>query len=271
MTIGQKEGDSLFHGQDLCSGPPAAGRWLEAHHRAKLPERRAFCQRLAALRPSSVLDVGCGTGLWFDELNRVLPDDCEFIGMDSNESSLVEARERAGDWSRRSSFHQVDLNLAPGDLPEADLTLLFNVSSYVDRLDELLVPLALRPGCLAVRQYDGAGMRFGPMSPDDRVLIQASLREAMNERGFRHYDLDRLYATIGRAPFTHREVSFESFVRTHPFPEGFADYFAGTMSWLSEYLSGPARERLHSWWSARREDPGLATYFVEVDLCAILG
>jgi SAM-dependent methyltransferase len=257
--------------EDLSSLPGAASAWLEAHHRAKLPERRAFCQRLAALRPSSVLDLGCGTGLWLDELNKVLPQDCEFIGMDSKESSLAEATERAKRWSRRSSFQQVDLNATPLTLPHADLTLLFNVSSYLRRLDHLIVTLARRPGNVVIRQYDGAAMRFGPMSVDDRVLIETSLRHSMRKYPeYWHYDLDRLYTAIEQAPFTRRKFSLEVFTRSSPFPDQFADYLSGTMSWILESLSDPARNCLQSWWASRQRDPSLPTYFIEVDLCAML-
>lgn len=257
--------------QTLNDLPPAGGKWLEAHHRAKLPERRAFCQRLAALQPSRVLDVGCGTGLWLDLLNELLPPDCEFIGLDYSEASIAEASQRAETWSRQASFKRVDLNAPPFTLPDADLTLMFNVSSYIGQLDPLLDTLARRPGHVVIRQYDGGGMRFGPMSLDDRVLIESSLRVAMTESlEFRHYDLDRLYAGIERAPFTQRDLSFALFEGSSPFPDEFADYFTGTMSWMLDCLPAPAGECLQSWWTARKRDPGLPTYFTEVDLCAIL-
>jgi hypothetical protein len=156
-------------------------------------------------------------------------------------------------------------------LPQADLTMLFNVSSYVDDLDEMFRCLSLRPGHLAVRQYDGAALRFGPMDPEDRALIEESHRQAVKERcEFRHYDLDRLYATIERAPFAQRDISFELFARSNPFPEDCLDYLAGTMWWMFSYLSDDATERLDSWWSDRQLDPTLPIYFTEVDLCAIL-
>ncbi len=251
--------------------PPAGSGWLDAHHRAKLPERRAYCRRLAALHPSRILDVGCATGLWLDELDALLPEDCEFIGMDCDESALAEAAHRAKGWSRRSSFRQVDLNAPSLALPEADLTLLFNVSSYIASLDPLLDLLASRPGHVAVRQYDGATLRFGPMVPEDRAIIEASHRiEVRKHCDLRHYDLDRLYATIERAPFTCRDISFELFSRSSPFPREFADYLSGTMWWTLNYLSDSAGRLLRSWWEDRQLDPTLPTYFAEVDLCAIL-
>lgn len=262
---------SLFDLRDPATLPPVGSEWLAAHHRAKLPERRAFCQLLAAFKPSRVLDIGCATGLWLDELDKCLPGNCDFIGLDSDEAALAEARERASAWSRPSSFRHHDLNQPSTDLPKADLTLLANVSPYVDRLDHLLELLARRGGYVAIRQYDGRTLRFGPMAEDDRVVIEASLHDGSDQRGgFSHYDLDRLYEAVGRAPFREQNISFELFSRCAPFPAEVAHYFAGTVWWTQKYLSDEASERLENWWSQRQQDPLLPTYFTEVDLCAVL-
>ena len=262
----------MFDLHDPATLPPVGSEWLVAHHRAKLPERRAFCARLAALKPSRVLDVGCATGLWLDELDKLLPDDCEFIGLDSDKVALAEAKQRASAWSRLASFRYHDLNQPQNDLPEADLTLLFNVSLYVDRLDHLLERLAHRDGYVAIRQYDGGTLRFGPLAEDDRATIETSLHGATDlQDEFRHYDLDRLFDAITRAPFRQRDISFELFFRSTPFPAEFTHYLAGTMWWMRKYLSDEAGERLEGWWGERRRNPSLPSYFTEVDLCALLG
>lgn len=256
---------------DPSMRPPAGSGWLDAHHRAKLSERRAFCQRLTALRPSRVLDLGCATGLWLEELNEVLPGDCEFIGMDSDEAALAKAAQRAEDWSRSHTFLPIDLNAPELSLPDADLTLLFNVSSYVADLDQLLELVAQGSGHVVVRQYDGAALRFGPMDPNDRAIIEAAMRAAMAESSeLRHYDLDRLYAAIERGPFTKREFSFELYERTSPLPDDFEDYLAGTVWWIQKHLSGPAGKLLRAWWDERKAEPTCPTYFTEVDLIAML-
>lgn len=251
--------------------PLTSSAWLAAHHRAKLPERRAFSHRLARLRPTRVLDLGCATGLWLDVLDEVLPSGCEFIGIDDDAEALAEAQARAARWSRPATFEQVDLEIAAADLPEADLTLVFNLAAYLHGLDDLFEVLASRPGHVAVRQYDGAALRFGPIDSEDRAIIDESLRTAVLRSGqFRHYGLDRMYAAVERAPFRMRDISFELFARTSPFPPEFADYYAGMLDWTLDYLSEAAAERLRAWWNARRANPGLPTYFVEFDLTAVV-
>jgi SAM-dependent methyltransferase len=236
-----------------------------------LPERRAFSRRLAGLEPSRVLDLGCATGLWLDELDKVLPGECEFIGLDSDQEALAEAIQRAQAWARPASFEKVDLETLGPELPEADLTLLFNLSPYLSSLDELLLCLAARPGHVAIRQYDGAALRFGPMPTEDRAMIEESLRAAVLRSGqFRHYDLDRVFAAIERAPFRTRDVSFELFARTSPFPPEFGDYYASMLDWTLGYLSEAAAERLRSWQAERNANPKLPAYFLEFDLTAVL-
>lgn len=254
------------------SGRPLAGTaWLETHHRAKLSARRAFCQRLAQLNPTRVVDLGCATGLWLEELNKVLPTACEFVGLDSDEAALDEAIRRAHSWSRPTTFRHGDIDAPDADVPEADLTLLFSLSPYLGRLGHLLSTLADRSGSVAVRQYDGALIRFGPMSSEDRSLIEMSLQASVAPSGqFRHYDLDRVLSAIRAAGFEHHEIGFELFERTAPFSPEVAAYLEATVDWTLKHISEVARKRLQAWWSARDGDLGIPTYVVEVELAALV-
>lgn len=256
------------------SGRPLAGAdWLEAHHRAKLAERQAFAHRLAELAPASVLDVGCGTGLWLQELHQVLPPRCRLIGIDSDAGAVAAARARAASWPREVEFLHREVHALGAGLPASDLTLLFNVSGYLDdsTLDGLLRGCAERGGRIAVRQYDGSSLRFGPMDGAMRNTIDGSLYAAVAHSGdFRHYDMDRLVEALHRAPFKRREIGFELFSRSAPFPDEFVDYLDGTIAWTREYISDDARLMLDDWWAPRQSGLVTSTYFTEVDLVAVL-
>ena len=54
--------------------------WLEAHHEAKLTEHRRFGETFARYEPSRVVDIGCGTGLRLDLLDKLIPPSCESWG-----------------------------------------------------------------------------------------------------------------------------------------------------------------------------------------------
>lgn len=249
--------------------PLADGVWLEAHHRAKLPEREAFARRLAAMRPRRVVDLGCATGLWLELLNEVLPTDCVFVGIDGDDEALASAAARSAAWRREVSFLKLDLETDASQIPSADLTLAFNVFSYITDLGAFLDLLAERQprGALAVRQYDGASIRFGPLATSERQRLEADLRVATDRsERFRHYDLDRAWDIMHESPYYNGVYEFELFARTSPFPTAFADYYHGTLEWTRNFLSPDGAAKLDAW-MARQNN---SRYFFEVDLVAIL-
>lgn len=259
-------------GHDNSLGKPLAeDAWLEAHHQAKLPERSAFAVRLAALQPRRVVDLGCATGLWLELLNDVLPTECEFIGIDGDEHALEVATERSASWERKASFLKLDLETEAAHIPAADLTLAFNVFSYVEDLGSFLACLSRRSprGCLAVRQYDGASIRFGPMPTVDRQRFEATLRLA-TERSvrFKHYDLDRAFELLHQSPYDQGKYEFELFARSSPFSDTFLDYYQGTLEWTRDLLSPGSAESMDAWMSSGEAEPN--RYFFEVDLVALL-
>lgn len=257
--------------QENTSGKPLAdAEWLEHHHNAKLPERVAFAKRLALLHPKSIVDLGCATGLWLELLNNHLPDDCEFVGIDSDKVSLGIAKKRSHLWRRKTSFILLDLEKEASKIPPSDLTLAFNIFPYISDLKTFLEVLSSRrpKGALAIRQYDGASIRFGPMKTSERQQMEADLRLAVeNSQKFKHYDLDRTFQTINSSAYTTIDCWFETFQRVSPFPNDFIPYYSGTLEWTYNHLSERSAERLKVWMT---NSQSLHRYFFEVDLVAIL-
>ncbi len=261
----------MFSQENSSGRPLADANWLENHHRAKIPERAAFAKRLAALRPKSLVDLGCASGLWLELLDQFLPDDCEFIGIDSDKGSLELAAARSKSWKRKVSFRQMDIEKDASQIPPCDLTLAFNIFPYIADLEAFINALSLRSprGTLAVRQYDGASIRFGPMDTADRQKMEMDLRIATEKsQKFHHYDLDRTFEALHRSAYTKFDFGFELFARTSPFEADFIPYYEGTLLWTCQQLSDASAERLHKWIA---EDPlGANRYFYEVDLVALL-
>jgi SAM-dependent methyltransferase len=228
-------------------------------------------QTLATYQPKRVVDLGCGTGLWLDLLNDVLPTGCEFIGLDSDVESLATARKRATHWGRASRFEHCDIESSSDTIPASDLTLAFNVFSYLEEPAALLTHLRDCSRVVAVRQYDGAALRFGPMNANDRAVIENSLRASvLTSKQFRHYDMDRAFECLRAAPFSDRKLGFELFARTAPFPEDFLEYYEGTMAWTVALLSENAARLLRSWHKAGTGPENNGGYFYEVDLVGVL-
>lgn len=258
--------------QENSTGKPLANAiWLQNHHLAKIPERTAFAQRLAELNPKKVVDLGCATGLWLELLNHILPNDCEFVGIDSDEEAINLAFKRSIDWERKVSFMKLNLEDEARHIPAADLTLAFNIFPYIKDIDTFISILSARTprGVLAIRQYDGASIRFGPMSTSERQEMEIALRVATeNSQKFRHYDLDRTFTALRKSGYVHGDYEFELFQRSSPFDEDFVPYYEGTLLWTCQHLSEKASQHLKKWMA---EDPLLANrYFYEVDLVALL-
>ena len=258
--------------QENSSGKPLANSdWLLNHHLAKIPERTAFAQRLCALHPKRIIDLGCATGLWLELLNSLLPLDCEFIGIDSDIQSLETAISRSKSWKRETSFMQLDREKDIKSVPSADLILAFNIFPYIKDLDSFLSGLHAKTsnGTLAVRQYDGASIRFGPMPTAIRQKIEQDLFVATgNSQKFRHYDLDRTFTALQNSTYKNFEYNFELFERFSPFKPDFIPYYKETLLWTCQHISDTSAEFLSNWMNDNSISQN--RYFYEVDLVALL-
>ncbi|RCX08677.1 methyltransferase family protein [Anaerobacterium chartisolvens] len=258
--------------QENATGRPLAdANWLVSHHRAKLPERIAFAKRIATLNPKSIVDLGCASGLWFEILNQFLPAECEFIGIDGDEELLNMAAHRSNSWERKVSFLQLDLEHEASRIPPSDLTLAFNIFPYIDDLDSFVDALSRRVprGTLAIRQYDGASIRFGPMPTSRRQDIEIELRiSTESSQRFHHYDLDRTFNALRHSSYQQSCFEFELFERSSPFPIDFIPYYNGTLLWTCQFLSEKSAQYLCTWMD--NDSLMRNRYFYEVDLVAIL-
>lgn len=258
--------------EENSTGKPLANsNWLEKHHNAKIPERTKFAKRLVELKPQKVVDLGCASGLWLDLLNQIFPKECEFVGIDSDEEALAIAMKRSKSWKRKVSFLKLDIEKETFKIPPADLTLAFNIFPYINNLDNFINAIIEKNpnGVLAVRQYDGASIRFGPMPTYERQQIEADLRVAMeSNQKFHHYDLDRVFTVLKNSAYTHMTYEFELFERISPFDPNFIPYYEGTLSWTSQFLSEISSCFFDKW---MQDDPSMVNrYFYEVDLVALL-
>jgi SAM-dependent methyltransferase len=264
---------STWHNE---SGKPLSSvAWLEAHHQAKLIERTEFAQRIAARHPRTIVDLGCGPGIWLDLLNEQVDRSCEIAGLDADECAIKNATDRSSSWSRKSAFKCIDIETEAHKIPEADVYLAFNIFPYLNNISsfiEILKSKVKPNGCIVIRQYDGALLRFGPMDPADRLDIEISLQASvLHSEQFKHYDLDRVFEAIQTSTFLHKEVEFEVFKRVSPYPPEFLPYLENTINWTLDLISEQAAIRLRNWITRHRDTNfTLPSYFSGTDLVAWL-
>lgn len=272
LSLFRCSGGINVNSQENSTGRPLAdASWLENHHRAKLPERTAFAKQLAELKPKSIVDLGCATGLWLELLDSILPADCEFVGIDSDEEALSIAADRSQSWNRRVKFLHLDIEEDVEKIPPGDITLAFNIFPYIENLELFIEALREKSpnGVLAVRQYDGASIRFGPMETAMRQKIELDLRIATeNSQKFHHYDMDRTFTALRKSNYKRFQYNFELFERVSPFDSDFIPYYNGTLDWTCQHISNASAVNLKKWMNT---DSLMADrYFFEVDLVALL-
>lgn len=259
---------------NISGRPLSSSDWLQEHHIAKLPERIEFIKKLLIeFKPRIIVDLGCGIGLWLELFKDYIDKDCELIGIDSDKSAIDEAVARSKDWSCKVSFIHCDFIKNYDEIPSADLYLAFNIFSYIEDAAFFIQNLnnkLTHNGKLAIRQYDGAAIRFGPMEQELRLNIENVLFNSVNHSAiFKHYNLDRTYEVIQNSGFKSKNVEFELFHRSSPYPKSFLKYYQNTIKWTINYLSDKMSKELEKWYFMYLEEDNFS-YFYEVDLTAIL-
>lgn len=264
---------SNWHNESGC--PLSAISWLEAHHKAKLDERTKFAKRVINASTKTIVDLGCGPGIWLELFSQHAEASCRLHGIDTDEGSIAHASNRSISWAQEASFRCLNIDTNPEEIPEADVYLAFNIFPYIKNIDLLLKTLKkkLRPnGVIVIRQYDGSLLRIGPMSQRDRSLIDTSLQAAvLGSSQFMHYDLDRVFEAISVSCFDNKKIEFEVFKRIAPYPDSFLAYFTNTIEWTLDHISEDAGVKLNNWYSRIKLNEFRApSYFSETDLVAWL-
>lgn len=176
---------------------PATGAALRRYYRLHAPlydltrwaflfGRRGLCALIAARRPASVLEIGCGTGRNLDQLARLLPDS-RLVGADLSADMLTQAR-------RRLAAHGERLTLWEGDfarMPAADghdVVLLSYVLTMTHPHTEALLAAAWKQvapgGVLAIVDFHDSPLRpFRSWMAVNHVRMQGELPAYVRDLG----------------------------------------------------------------------------------------
>lgn len=258
-----------------ASGRPLSSiAWLDAHHRAKLQERTKFAQKILALQPRKIVDLGCGPGIWLDLFDQLAPPDCELIGIDSDADALDYAAMRASGWRRPHQLLHADFDRADVVIPIDSVVLAFNVFPYLNNPAQLIADVCARlggRGHFVIRQYDGNLLRFGPMDQHIRQSIDTALYASLSHsRQIRHYDLDRVFEIIHTSRFYNKSIEFDTFYRQSPYDKYFVEYLVNCLQWTGELVSEQSSLELKKWLDRYIGTSASPSYVVETELVAWL-
>jgi ubiquinone/menaquinone biosynthesis C-methylase UbiE len=138
------------------------------------PVRRRAVERLGLSGGETVLDVGCGTGLSFELLEKRIGKGGKIVGIEQSADMLARARERA----ERNRFENLTLINSP--VEEAEIPVLADAAIFHFTHDILRTPAAvanvirhLKPGARIV----ASGLKWARpwVMPTNLMVLQAAL------------------------------------------------------------------------------------------------
>jgi len=140
--------DSLYHG----AAPSRLMGWINRRFRADIDERfRRTLDHVAAVRPRSVLDIGCGSGRYLEALAQ--PDGRRLVGLDVSENMLAMARSRL-DRLRDCHVELVAADFAQWPSDEVfEVVVAMGFFDYVADPAAALVRMAQRAGHSVVASF----------------------------------------------------------------------------------------------------------------------
>ena len=232
--------------------------WLETHHRSKAPEREQMVRGLHLTKGSSVVDAGCGPGLWTPLLARAIGPKGHIIGVDVSSAALVTAQQRLQHkWYRHIvQYKQGMLEELPVQPGKTDVIFSANVSQYLPDPISTFAAMgrSLRcGGLLAVKDIDFGTMRFHSIDP----LLQAKVFQARERWEAARLDWGYAFedSWVGSKLAGYlREAGYEDvrerscrIVRHYPLHKDFCYYLRGIAEWFvcegAPFLESSYRER----------------------------
>lgn len=141
------------------------------------PGRRALTQAVYEMRPTSILEVGVGTGLTLERY----PDSASVIGIDISDEMLDIARERARKLEGRN-IHLAAMNAEAMDFPDAcfdcvAIPYVLSVTPNPERLVSEIRRVCRKGGAILILNHF-SGSRFW-------WFLERAVRSLANRIGFR--------------------------------------------------------------------------------------
>lgn len=158
--------------------------WLLAHHGAKQEFRAAVVDRLPLRPGSTVLDVGCGPGLWTKYFAERVGPRGMVIGLDGSSDLIEVAKMRNADLLQQG---RVDFRVRDATFMEetGDLVFCSNLYGYLGDPHKAVSHHfgAVRPGgSLVARHFDLSLSAFSGVPVELQLQVLAAVARAIPER-----------------------------------------------------------------------------------------
>jgi len=226
-----------------CGLPLNAVDWLETHHQSKIVERSQMVRNLNLRRGSTLIDAGCGPGMWTPLLAKAIGPEGHIIGVDISIEALITARQRNRDaWYRHLvEYRQAALEQLPITPGTADAIFSANVSQYLPQPVETFAAMGrylTNGGRLIIKDIDFGTMRFHNID----TALQARVLQARERwelarvgEGFAFEDSwvgSKLAGYLRQAGYKQVQERRYRIVRRYPLPADFRQYLQGIAEWF---------------------------------------
>ena len=226
-----------------CGLPLNAIDWLETHHQSKIVERSQMVRNLNLRRGSTLIDAGCGPGMWTPLLAKAIGPEGHIIGVDISIEALITARQRSCDsWYRHLvEYKQAALEQLPITPGTADAIFSANVSQYLPQPVETFAAMGrylANDGRLIIKDIDFGTMRFYNIDAALQArVLQARERWEMARvaEGFAFEDSwvgSKLAGYLRAAGYEQVQERSYRIVRRYPLPADFRQYLQGIAEWF---------------------------------------
>ncbi len=161
-------------------------KWLLDHHRTKEEERRRMVADLNLKPGDTILDLGCGPGLWTPLLAEKVKPNGRVIGIDFNPELIAYATDNLKKEPLKDiiEFQLSDLHAIPFADNTFDAVFFGNCFAYVTNPFNVLEEqkrVTKTGGRVVAKDWDGALLIFHPIDPQLSLRILAATTRALEE------------------------------------------------------------------------------------------
>ncbi len=247
--------------------------WLLDHHKTKLQERRQMVDDLNLKPGDTVLDLGCGPGLWTRLLAEKVKPNGRVVGIDFSSDLINYAAENLKKDPlnniiefRKENFYDVSFKENTFDFVFFGNCFAY-VTDYFKILEEMK-RVTKKGGRIAAKDFDGALFTVNPIEPLLSLKILAAVAHALKENPleplFDNFIGRKMHGLFLQAGFKDVSTTSHAIQKLSPLTPEAKRYIKGNAEWHAKIGSPYLSEEDLKQWRAHF-DPDSDDYILDLE------